>query len=188
MPRCAKGGDGERGSRTNKARKKSRRRRDDSTCGARRAPNRSNTVWTAQNYAINAIGEGAEQTLTTTHLLPRPTSSPVERTWVRTRCGTGAAPPCCFSRGEKGVKKPVLCYQYERWRRRADLAAAADALGWWRCIAAEMAELCPNLAEMAELSASSSQFCPRVAAQAKSSPLHRVDLGGEISNFADILA
>ena len=137
-------------------RKKSRRRRDDGTCSARWAPNRSNTMWAAHNYSINTIGEGAEQTLTTTHLLPRLTSSPVERMCLRTRCGTGAAPPCCFSRDEKGVGKLVPCYQYERGRRRANLAAAAVALGWWRCIAAEMAELCPNLVEMVELNASSS--------------------------------
>ena len=91
---------------------------------------------------------------------------------VRTRYGTGATPPCCFSWGEKGIGKLVLCYQYEPWRRRANLAAAADALRWWRCIAAEMAELCPNLAEMVELSASSS-----LPLDAKGSPL--VDLGGE---------
>jgi len=52
--------------------------------------------------------------------------------------------PYGFSRVEKEVEMLVIRYQCERRRRRANLADPAHVLGWWRCIAADMVELCPD--------------------------------------------
>ena len=110
-------------------------------------------MWTAQNCAINTISRANSDNdapAASANLLVGGVNVCPNSLWHWRRAAV------LLQSGREGVGKLVVCYQYERWRRRANLAAAADALGWWRCIAAEMAELCPNLAEMVELSESSS--------------------------------
>ena len=82
-----------------------------------------------REHAIHVIGEKVEHNVDNdappvSADLPADGVNPRQNSLQRCRHA-----PYCFSRGEKGVEMLRIRYQYERRRRRANLATPAHALG-----------------------------------------------------------